>query len=493
MRNWLLGTAIAAVAMIATSNAAVDAKSKAPAGPRSISAKDKQTGAQAHPQLLAEFGGLYAQGAQPAYVTKVGQKIAVQSGLSNATGDFTISLLNSSVNNAFAIPGGYVYVTRQLMALMNNEAELASVLGHEVGHVAAQHSKKRNSRATLGGLGQIAATIAGAFLAGGEGAKLGQQVGSAIATRFVLKYSRSQEYEADDLGIAYLSKAGYDPLAASTMLASLAAQTSLDARRAGKTEKALPEWASTHPDPASRVTRAQQKAAASGATSKANNRDEFISMLDGLMFDDDPKQGIVDGQSFRHPDLKMGFDAPAGFVINNGSDAVTMSGSTGQAQFTAAKYAGNLETHVGSLFKALGGEQTQLNYGNVQKTTINGIPAAYATAEAQTQSGPVTVTVYAYEFASDSAFHILALTKSGTTSPFGTLFQSVRRLTAAEAAAIRPRKIDVVTVKSSDTIKSLSDRMNYSDYKLERFLVLNGMTANTPLKSGQRVKVIVQG
>jgi predicted Zn-dependent protease len=493
MRSWLLGTAAIAFAMIGVSNTSVDAKSSAPAGPAMISAKDKQTGAQAHPQLLAEFGGLYATGPQPAYVTKVGQKIAVQSGLSNAQGDFTISLLNSSVNNAFAIPGGYVYVTRQLMGLMNNEAELASVLGHEVGHVAAQHAKKRNSRATLGGLGQIAATIAGAVLLGGEGAKIGQQVGSAIATRFVLKYSRSQEYEADDLGISYLAKAGYDPMAASTMLASLAAQTSLDARRSGRSEKALPEWASTHPDPASRVTRAQQKAAATGVTSKVNNRDDFIAMLDGMMFDDDPKQGIVDGQSFRHPDLKIAFDAPTGFAMNNGSDAVTISGSTGQAQFTAAKYTGNLETHVGSIFKALGGDQVQLNYGTVQRTTINGIPAAYATAEAQTQSGTVTVTVYAYEFSSSSAFHILALTKSGTASPFGTLFQSVRRLSASEAAAIRPRKIDIVSVKSSDTLKSLSDRMNYSDYKLERFLVLNGLDANVPLKSGQRVKIIVQG
>jgi predicted Zn-dependent protease len=493
MKHWLLGTAACAFVMIMAAPVDVDAKSKAPAGPQAISAKDKATGAKAHPQLLNEFGGLYTVGPQPAYVTKVGQKIALQSGLSNAQGDFTISLLNSSVNNAFAIPGGYVYVTRQLMGLMNNEAELASVLGHEVGHVAAEHGKKRSSRATLGGLGQIAATIAGAVLMGGEGAKLGQQIGSAIATRFVMKYSRSQEYQADDLGITYLAKAGYDTMAASTMLASLAAQTALDARRAGRSEKALPEWASSHPDPASRVTRAQQKATASGSVGKATNKDEFISMLDGMMFDDDPKQGIVDGQSFRHPDLKLAFDAPTGFAMNNGSDAVTMSGSTGQAQFSGAKYAGNLETHVASIFKAVGGEQTVLNYGTVQKTTINGIPVGYASAEAQTQSGPVTVTVYAYEFASDSAFHILALSKSGQASPFGPLFQSVRRMTANEAAAVRPRKIDVVTVKSGDTLASLSSRMNYSDYKLERFLVLNGLAANAPLKSGQRVKIIVQG
>ena len=106
-----------------------------------ITSGDRTTGAKAHPQILQEFGGVY-ESRQAAYVTKVGRRIALQSGLSNAEGDFTISLLNSSVNNAFAIPGGYVYVTRQLLALMNSEAELASVLGHEVGHVAARHSKQ---------------------------------------------------------------------------------------------------------------------------------------------------------------------------------------------------------------------------------------------------------------------------------------------------------------------------------------------------------------
>ena len=145
------------------------------------------------------------------------------------------------MNNAFAIPGGYVYVTRQLMALMNNEAELASVLGHEVGHVAARHSQKRNAKAGRAGLGAILATVLGGVLLGDNGARLGQQLGSALAQRYVLSYSRAQEYEADDLGIRYLARSGYEPLAASTMLASLASQTALDARRDGRNDKALPE------------------------------------------------------------------------------------------------------------------------------------------------------------------------------------------------------------------------------------------------------------
>lgn len=490
MKKWILaGSAFAFLAAQGYSPE-LEAKKSSAAVPQSISAKDKATGAKAHPELLAEFGGLY-EAPQAAYVTTVGRKVAAQSGLANQPTEFTISLLNSPVNNAFAIPGGYVYVTRQLMALMNNEAELASVLGHEVGHVAARHSQKRNSRATQAGLGAVLATVLGGVLLGGDGAKLGQQLGGALAQRYVLGYSRAQEYEADDLGVTYLTKSGYDPVSSSTMLASLAAQTALDARRAGKTGNALPEWASTHPDPASRVSRARQRAVAMGAKGKTTNRDAFIQMLDGMLYDDDPKQGVVEGNSFRHPELKLGFNAPSGFILSNGTQAVSVNGTGGQAQFSGAAYDGNLETYVGNVFKAVGG-QTPINFGQVRRTTINGLDVGYATGQATTQSGQVDVTVYVYVFGPNTAYHIVAINPVGA-STFNSMFQSVRRLNAAEIAAIKPRRIDIVTVKSGDTIRSLSDRMAYPDYKAERFQVLNGLGANDTLKPGQKVKIVVQG
>ena len=491
MKKWVLVGSAFAMMMAQDISAQSVAKNTGATVPQAMSAKDKATGAKAHPELLAEFGGLY-EGPQAAYVTTVGRRIASQSGLANQPTEFTISLLNSPVNNAFAIPGGYVYVTRQLMALMNNEAELASVLGHEVGHVAARHSQKRNDRATRAGLGAVLATVLGGVLLGGDGAKLGQQLGGAIAQRYVLSYSRAQEYEADDLGVTYLARSGYDPVASSTMLASLAAQTSLDSRRAGKSDNALPEWASTHPDPASRVTRSRQKAMATVATGKTTNRDTFLQMLDGMLYDDDPKQGVVEGSSFRHPELKLGFDAPSGFVLNNGTQAVSITGTGGQAQFSGGPFDGNLDTYIGNVFKAVGGNQTQVNYGTVRRTAINGLDVGYVTAQANTQSGQVDVTVYAYVFGPSSAYHIVAINPVGA-STFNSLFQSVRRLNATEVAAIKPRRIDVVSVKSTDTVRSLSDRMAYPDYKLERFRVLNGLGADEGLKPGQKVKIVVQG
>lgn len=491
MKKWVLAGSAVAVLMAQGLSAQSVSKPAAASVPQSMSAKDKATGAKAHPELLAEFGGLY-EGPQAAYVTTVGRKIASESGLANQPTEFTITLLNSPVNNAFAIPGGYVYVTRQLMALMNNEAELASVLGHEVGHVAARHSQKRSNRATRAGLGAVLATVLGGVLLGGDGAKLGQQLGGAIAQRYVLSYSRAQEFEADDLGVTYLAKSGYDPVASSTILASLAAQTSLDTRRAGKSENALPEWASTHPDPASRVTRARQKALATSARGKVTNRDSFLQMLDGMLYDDDPKQGIVEGSSFRHPDLKLGFNAPSGYIMSNGTKAVSITGTGGQAQFSGGPFDGNLETYIANVFKAVGGSQSQVNYGSVNRTTINGLDAAFATGRANTQSGPVDVTVYAYVFGPTTAYHIVAINPVGAT-PFSGLFQSVRRLNAAEIANIKPRRIDVVSVRSSDTVRSLSERMAYPDYKLERFRVLNGLGADEALKAGQKVKIVVQG
>jgi predicted Zn-dependent protease len=464
-------------------------------GSQSISAADKATGAKAHPELLSEFGGVYA-GPQADYVRKVGQKIAVQSGLSNSQQDFTISLLNSPANNAFAIPGGYVYVTRQLMGLMNDEAELASVLGHETGHVAARHSQRRQSRATRNAVGgALGQAILGAVL--GQGSVLGQLANVGVNRLVVgdtMGFSRNQEFEADDLGVAYLSRAGYDPMASSTMLASLAAQSSLDARSRGQSARSTPSWASSHPDPASRVTRAAQKAAATGAKNGVRNREAFLDALNGTLYDDDPKQGVIDGQSFRHPDLRLMFTAPDGFGMTNGTQAVTVSGSGGQAQFTGAAYNGDLRAYVGTAFQALTGGQGSVNVGNVQTTRVNGLDAAYASARANTQSGQLDVTVFAYQFGPTQAYHFVILAPAGSgIGPFNGLTQSVRRLTDAEAAAIKPRKIQVVTVRSGDTVQSLSARMAYSTLQTERFLTLNALPAGTALRPGQRVKLVVYG
>ncbi len=470
-----------------------DAKTKAIKTATSITASERQQGAEAHPQLLQEFGGTYS-GPQAAYVTRVGQNIAVQSGMSNARGDFTVTLLNSPVNNAFAIPGGYIYVTRQLMALMNDEAELAGVLGHEVGHVAAQHSKKRQSAATRNTiLGVLGAVLGGAI--GDSGGLLGslggllQNNAMQVAQLATLGFSRSQELEADQLGVQYLKSAGYDPLALSTVLASLANQTNLEARLAGGDARSIPEWASTHPDPASRVRNAETLASRAGAGG-VRNADAFMSSVNGVLYGDDPAQGVVEGRQFLHPDLRLAFTIPNGYGMQNGTSAVSVSGNGGQAQFSTASYNGDMNAYIAAVFKAVGGD-ANLAPSSIQRTTVNGIPAYYSTVRANAQSGQVDVTVFAYEFARDSAFHFVTLTKAGGAGTFNSMFTSLRRLNASEAAAIKPRRVDVVTVKSGDTVASLARRMAYSDNQAERFQVLNRVAANSRLTPGQKVKLVV--
>lgn len=461
-----------------------------PSASTPITPAEAQQGAQYHPQFLAEFGGAMS-GPQAAYVEQVGKNIAVQSGLGNARESFTVSLLNSPVHNAFAVPGGYIYTTRQLVTLMNNEAELAGVLGHEVGHVAARHSQRRQQAAQKN-------TLIGGGLAILSGILLGDsQVGNTLSRTFLegsqlltLRFSRDQELQADDLGIKYLGTAGYDRRAMATVLSSLAAQNALDASLAGR-NASVPEWASTHPDPASRVSSALSKANAAGQGG-VTNRDTFLSRIDGLLYGDDPAQGMIEGSTFIHPELKLAFTAPQGFYMVNGTRAVSIQGQGGQAQMTSAAYAGNLETYVRQQFSAVGGQNANLAPAEMQRTTVNGLPAVYGTARVNNGNSQVDLVIFAYEFSRNQAYHFVAIAPAGRASTFNAMFQSMRRITSSEAASVVPKKLQVVTVARGDTVASLARRMAYPTAQVERFRVLNGLSSNDALTAGQKVKLVVR-
>lgn len=478
--------AFAAIALVGCSGADAQSLQQLAAGQaQPITAAERQQGQQADKSILQEFGGAY-QGPQAAYAARVGQKIAVQSGLSSNPGAFDVTLLNSPVNNAFAIPGGYVYVTRELMALMNDEAELAAVLGHEVAHVAARHSAKRQSAATrnsvLGALGQVlAGAVLGSDSAVGGLLQRGIGAGAQLAT---LGYSRGQETQSDDLGIAYLRRAGYDPAALSSMLDSLAKQTALDQRIAGNA-RSVPAWASTHPDPGARVRRASQQA---GRATGVRNRDAFLTAIDGMMYGEDPKQGVIDGRSFLHPAFRIGFTIPQGFQMQNGTAAVTITGPNAQAQFTTAAYNGDLTAYVGNVLRGLGAQAAPA----VQRTTINGVPAAVAQVRATANRTAVDVAVVAYAPSSGNAYHFQVVTPAGSgLGALASTVQSFRTLTASEAAAAgKARYVRVHTVAAGDTAEKLAGRMAYSDLKLERFLVLNGLEQGERLQPGSKVKLV---
>lgn len=472
---------------LAAALAATPSLAQSSVQPRTISAAEARQGAEADPQLIKEYGGEIT--APPAdYVAMVGKNIAVQSGLGNARGSFDVALLNSSIDNAFAIPGGYIYTTRQLVALMNNEAELAAVLGHEVGHVAARHSAKRQKTATrnqiLGVLGQV---LAGAVLGDSALGQIGQQIAGAAPELATLKYSRRQELQADRLAIQYLQRAGYDPHAMATVLQSLAAQNTLDAQLQGR-DATAPKWASTHPDPASRVQTALRLA---GNGTGVTNRDTFLSRIEGLLYGDDPKQGVIEGRTFIHPTYRLTFAVPEGFYMINGIDAVSISGDGGKAQLSTAAFNGDFLSYINEVVRKIGGQGT-LGPQAIQTTEVNGIPAAYTVARATSGRQPVDVTVFAYAFSNDQAFHFAAITPAGQSGVFSPMYSSMRRLTAAEAAQVVPRRIHIVTAGSRDTVASLAAQMAYSTAQEQRFRVLNGLTNGQDVVPGQKYKIVVQ-
>ena len=220
------------------------------------------------------------------------------------------------------------------------------------------------------------------------------------------------------------------------------------------------------------------------------NRDQFLQSLDGILYGDDPKQGVIEGNNFLHRDLKLKFTVPSGFSMQNGARAVTIVGSGGQGQFTTGAYNGNMTTYIDAAFKGLAGEGKTIAHGAIERTTVNGLPASYAMARVDSNNGPVDVTVFAYEFSKTSAFHFATIAPAGSAAVFSPMYQSIVRLSATQAAAIKARKVDVVTVKSGDTISSLSSRMAYTDYQQDRFLVLNRLRATDGLRVGQKVKII---
>lgn len=459
-----------------------------------LNPRDVQEAARQHPEVVEEFGGAET-GARAAYVEGVGRRVAAFSGTANAGQIYHFTTLNSAVENAFAVPGGYVYITRQLMGIMNDEAELAFVVGHETGHIAANHHQRRRSAQRSSAIWGVLGAILGAAVGNNSFGGLISQSAQQFSKMRLLSFSRDQEYQADVLGIRYITAAGYDPNGGATMLAQLTRTAALEARVQGDRNRSTPEWASTHPLSQNRMAQASQIARQTGRAGQGmRNRDAFLAQIEGAMVDDDPAQGVIEGRSFSHPDLRLQFFVPTGYLMQNGTRAVTIQGSGGQAQFSGGRFDGSIDNYIGRVLQQLTGGRVPLALGPARRTVVNGIPATFVTGRANTSSGAVDVSVFAYQWNPNTIYHFVMLTQAGQgIGPFAPMVDSLRRITATEAAAIRPKVIDVVTVQRGDTVQSLASRMAYRDFQLDRFLALNGLATNSRLVPGQKVKIVVYG
>jgi predicted Zn-dependent protease len=449
-----------------------------------VSEEDRARGAEQHPALLAEFGGAYA-GEESAYVTAIGEKVATAAGLPQQC---TFTLVNSDVVNAFAVPGCYIYVTRGLMAIVTSEAQLASVLGHEIGHIAGGHSQRQESRSLWRTLGVILVSMTGSE-------RLTQIAGQA-AQYFTLRYSRTQEYEADDLGIRYLKAAGYDPYAASQMLGALQRQEDFMVASQGRDEaRGIPEWARSHPLTERRIERAHEEAVATGVAENALPEGEapFLAHVDGLLYGDDPEQGFVIGRRFAHPVMRIGFEAPDGFTLTNSPRAIQLDGPDGiRGEFGGGEIPPEgIDGYAELLIRQLVGD-AQAQVGAAQRRTVNGLPAIVVPVAIATRDGSVTLSVAAYDAGGGHAYHFIIASPGGADhdAAIAALFGSFHLLSAQEVAALRPRVIRVVPVKTGDTVASIAARVADA-HPAALFRALNGLTADDKPPAGDKVKIVV--
>jgi predicted Zn-dependent protease len=450
-----------------------------------VKAAEQAKAAQQHPQILAQFGGAI-EGPLGSYVTNIGNKIANTAG---QAGMCKFTVINSDVVNAFAVPGCYIYVTRGLLTIMNSEDELAAVLSHELGHIMGKHSYRRQRASTLSTLGALALGVA-------TRSQDVMQQAAQLAQVYTLSYSRTQEHESDDYGVRYLRALGYNQFAASDIMGQLGAQEVLDARVNNREGRAIPNWARSHPTSPERVARTSAAARAAGATpdSPPEIVAPFFNAINGLRVGDDPDQGYVNGRVFSHPTIKITFEVPTGFSMSNSAEAVNIQGPNN----TRGKFAGggalsgSLEDYATAGLRSILG-QTPAQIGSTQASTINGIPAVSVLARATPQGGVATdVAVMAYNV-NGKGFYFVLVGPAGQLNPTYPMTQSMRILSDIEIAALRPRQLEIVTVRSGDTIANLASRMAYSDFQADRFKMINAITTDRALVPGEKLKIVTYG
>ncbi|MFN0178640.1 MAG: M48 family metalloprotease [Gemmatimonadales bacterium] len=433
-------------------------------------------GQQAAAEVRQSMGLVPDSGLQ-AYVRSVAMPMAKASERPQLPWSFEV--VDDPAVNAFALPGGPIFVTRGILAYMQNEAELASVLGHEIGHVTAKHSVQQISKSQLAQLGLGVGSIVSP-----EFAALSGIVGQGLGL-LMLKYGRDAETQADDLGFKYSLADGYDVRATRTMFEMLQ-RVSGGTAAAGR----LPQWLSTHPDPENRIAKTDQRLATVTTDLRKTklNRDPFLRQLDGLVYGDNPRQGYFDGSRFNHPDLAFRIDYPAGWKTQNQPSAVVGVSAAEDAIFALS--IPSKDTPDAALSAFLG--QQGIQASGASRSAINGFPAASADFQAQTQDGNVVggrITFLSY---GGNTYQLIGYTLAknlGThRGTFVQTIQSFNRLTDQTALGKQPARIRLVRLSRDMTVEEFY-RQNPSTVPLQTVAIMNGANAVTDvLKSGTWAK-----
>ena len=431
-----------------------------------------------HERILATYGGVYDDPELEALISKTVDRLVAASDRPDQ--GYKVTILNSGAVNAFALPTGQLYVTRGLIALANDTSELSSVLSHEMAHVLAKHAAIREDEA------RKAAVVTRVMTDMSNDPDL-TALALAKTKLTMASFSRTQEFEADGIGVAISARAHFDPYGASRFLSSMERNADLKAGKAPLDPRAQ-DFLSSHPATPERVQNAQNIARQYNAPENdERDREAYLSAIDNIVYGEDPSEGFVRGRRFLHPKLGFSFQAPENFTLDNTAQAVigVREGGTQAMRFDVVRVPA--EQSLGDYLNS--GWMESVDKASTEDLTINGFPAASATA----QGDQWQFKIYALRFGSD-VYRFIFATKQKTTESERNARETVnsfRRLTLEEIQAARPLRIKVITVQPGDTVESLSHRMDGVDHPMERFRVLNGLDAHAQVKVRDRVKIVV--
>lgn len=424
--------------------------------------------------------GIYGDSSIQRYVASLGQQVArvgERPGL-----PWSFAVVDEPIVNAFALPGGPIFISRGILAHMNSEAQLVSVLGHEVGHVTAKHSVNQISKQQLlGGLLTVGMVVRPELQQYGGIASQGLGV-------LFLKYGRDDEIEADALGFRYMTRIGYDPREMAEMFKTLD-------RMSGSGTRGTPEWLSTHPDPGNRVEKTGERITEAGPTvanARKIERESFLRRLDGMVFGDDPRQGYFEGVNFLHPTLKFRFSFPAGWKTQNSASAVIGVSSAGDAQISL-QFAGTGSPQQ-ALSQFLG--QQGITVTGTSTAPINGLTAAVGIFTATTQDGTRLAGYAAFIQLDGTTYRLLAITPAQLIRDYDGAFRatigSFARLSDPAKLAVKPARVALVTLPRAMTLTEFNAQYP-STIAIEQLALINGRSAGETIPAGTMLKRVVAG
>ncbi|WP_319412882.1 M48 family metalloprotease [uncultured Cohaesibacter sp.] len=447
----------------------------APAGLSPTDSVERAIGAKEHPKIIKAYGGAYENRKLEEMVSELVGRLVASS--SEPSRPYRVTILNSPTVNAFALPGGYLYVTRGLIALANDKAELAAVLAHEMAHVTSRHALARAEERQKTELVSKVMDKMVSERTKGETIKARQLVTLA-------SFSQVQELEADKIGIetAYLS--GLDPFAASRFLQTMGDYAQYLTGRPEEGSKS--NFLSSHPATPERIKAAIFAARRYGGPDiGTREREDYLDAIDGILFGDSPDEGFVRGHTYIHPNLRIRFSPPDGYRLENTSKAVLAVAQDSSAM----RFDGvNVSPDVPLTRYLASGWVTGLITGSIREQVINGHPAVLAAAEAKGWTFRIALirvntATYRFVFATTTP-------NADFESAIAETVNSFQTLTADQARAYKPLRISVVTTGYGDTVESMARRMVGTDERLELFRILNDIKPDQQLQRDQKIKLV---